>query len=88
MAGVSLIMADVAIEFKNELFYEESLTASVAVSDIGRLAFDLYYKLEKETNGKTVLVAAAKTGMVCFDYKNRKVAAMPEEVKTALEGTM
>jgi YbgC/YbaW family acyl-CoA thioester hydrolase len=84
MGGVSLIMSDVAIEFKNELFYEDELNASVAVSDISKVSFDIYYKLEKKTGDKLLTVALAKTGMVCFDYKTRKVAAMPEDVKARL----
>ncbi len=43
-----------------------------------KVSFDLYYKLEKETGGKTVFVATAKTGMVCYDYGKKKVAAVPE----------
>lgn len=78
MAGVGLIMSDVAIEFKQELFYPDQLKASVAAGDFSRIGFDLFYKLEKEVAGKTVLVAVAKTGMVCYDYGKKKVAAVPE----------
>ncbi|MBC8032776.1 MAG: thioesterase family protein [Chitinophagaceae bacterium] len=81
MGGVSLIMADVAIEFRSELFYGDELIASVAVDSISRAGFDLYYKLQKKTSESLVNVALAKTGMVCFDYKARKVATMPEAVR-------
>jgi YbgC/YbaW family acyl-CoA thioester hydrolase len=79
LAGVGLIMADVAIEFKAEAFYGDVLTAYVAAADFSKIGFDLYYKLvnsESET-----VVALAKTGMVCFDYEKRKVAAVPDEVR-------
>ena len=36
-AGVSLIMGDVAIEFKAELFYGDALKAYVAASDFSRV---------------------------------------------------
>lgn len=75
--GVSLIMADVAIEFKAELFYGEEVIASVAAAEFSKVGFDLYYKLEKEVEGVRKLVAAAKTGMICFNYDTRKVAAVP-----------
>lgn len=84
-AGVGLIMNDVAIEFKNQIFYGERIIASVTVSDISKFSFDVYYKLEKENNDKRILVALAKTGMVCYDYGARKVAAVPKEVKERLE---
>ena len=80
--GTALIMGDVAIAFKNELFYGEELTVHVAITDASRSTFDLVYKLEKETGGKTVDVAHAKTGMVCFDYEKRKITAIPDAVRS------
>ncbi|MBO9594290.1 MAG: thioesterase family protein [Niabella sp.] len=77
MEGVGLIMADVAIEFKNEAFMGETLLVSVAAGDFQRVGFDLYYRVEKETEGKKVPVAFAKTGMVCFNYSQRKIAPIP-----------
>jgi acyl-CoA thioesterase FadM len=85
LAGVGVIMSDVAIEFKSELFYGDEVIASVAAGDLTKIAFDLYYKLEKRSGDNTVLVAAAKTGMVCFDYSKKKVAAIPEEVAVKLK---
>lgn len=82
-SGVSLIMADVAIEFRKELFYGDTVIASVGTGDLTRTGFDIYYRLEKEIQGVNVTVALAKTGMVCFDYSARKVAAVPEEVRQA-----
>ena len=83
-AGVGLIMNDVAIEFKNEIFYGEKIIASVTVSEISKFSFDVYYKLEKENNDKRILVAIAKTGLVCYDYGAKKVAVVPKEVKDKL----
>lgn len=79
--GVGLIMSDVAIEFKQELFYPDQVKVSVGAGDFSKVAFDLYYKLEKETEGKTILVAIAKTGMVCYDYEKKKVAAVPTDLR-------
>lgn len=83
-AGVGLIMNDVAVEFKNEIFYGEKIIASVTVGDISKFSFDVYYKLEKENNEKRILVALAKTGMVCYDYTAKKVAVVPKEVQDRL----
>jgi len=82
--GVGLIMSDVAIEFKNEIYYGEKIIASVTVSDVSKFSFDIYYKLEKENNEKRILVALAKTGMVCYDYSAKKVAAVPKEARDNL----
>ncbi|HEX7902804.1 MAG TPA: thioesterase family protein [Chitinophagaceae bacterium] len=85
-AGVGMIMSDVAIEFKNELFYGEKVIASVAAGEFSKIGFELFYKLEKEVDNKKLLVAASKTGMVCYDYNNKKIAALPEEAKIKLSG--
>ncbi len=84
MGGVGMIMADVAIEFKSEAFYGDTITASVCAGDFTRVGFDLYYRLEKNTGEKTVPVALAKTGMVCYDYESKKVVSVPGEVSQRL----
>ncbi len=77
---VSLIMSDVAIEFKSELFYGDAVTAFVTAGDCSRVGFDLYYKL---MNNETIS-AIAKTGMVCYDYQNKKVVSVPVAAKENL----
>ncbi len=74
--GTGLIMADVAIEFKNEVFYKDILQVSVVIDDVQKINFDIFYKLEKIIDGKAITVALAKTGMICFDYEKRKVVAI------------
>ncbi len=72
----SLIMADVAIEFKAELFYGDSLKAYVTADEFTRAGFEIYYKLVKGVD--EAVVALAKTGMICFDYETKKVTSVPE----------
>jgi acyl-CoA thioester hydrolase len=85
-AGIGLIMSDAGIQYKNELFYGDVIIASVTTGTYSKVSFDIYYKFEKEAEGKRVLVATAKTGMVCFDYSKRKTVAVPEEARTKLQG--
>ena len=92
--GVGLIMSDVAIEFKNEIFYGERIIASVTAGEISKFAFEVYYKLEKEPfrhpdsyreqDARKILVVTAKTGMICYDYQNKKIVAIPEEARKKL----
>jgi len=78
--GVSLIMSDAVIEFKNELFYGDTIIAYVAANNFSRVGFDLFYKLTRnETN-----IAFAKTGMICYNYNSKKVVSIPEAAKEKL----
>lgn len=77
--GVGLIMADAAIEFKKEMAYGDTVKISVAAIGFDRIGFDLFYLLEVENDGVTAIAGKAKTGMMCFDYTNKKRAALPAE---------
>jgi acyl-CoA thioesterase FadM len=86
-AGTGMIMSDVSIEFKNELFYGDVVTASVAVGEVSKIGFDLFYKLEivrLANSDKKILVAVAKTGMICYDYARKKIVSVPDEARIRL----
>ncbi len=82
--GTSLIMSDVAIEFKREILYGDTLTISVAASTFSRVGFDLFYKLENIAGTANRVVALAKTGMVCYDYSSKKVSQLAEPARRKL----
>jgi len=82
--GAGLIMSDVSIEFKSELFYGDVIRASVSAGEISKIGFELFYKLEKETEGKNILVVTAKTAMVCYDYQKKKITSLPQNAKNKL----
>jgi acyl-CoA thioester hydrolase len=84
--GIGLIMSDLALEFKSESFYGDVVEVRLGAADITRVGFDLYYQLFVKRNNETILLANAKTGMVCYDYYAKKVAPVPEKLKTILEG--
>jgi acyl-CoA thioesterase FadM len=83
-AGVGMIMSDVAIEFKSELFYGDVIQASVACGEISNVGFELFYKLEINREGKQILSVVARTGMVCYDYGKKKIVAVPEIAREKL----
>lgn len=80
--GTSFIMGDSAISYKNEGFYGQVLKVEVGAGDYSRVAFDIYYRLTIEETGQ--LLAEAKTGLVCFNYDNRKVGPVPEALQSTL----
>ncbi|HCC95169.1 thioesterase family protein [Empedobacter falsenii] len=80
-AGVSVIMGDVAIEYKNQAFYGDELLIEIGVQDFSRVSFDIIYKIST----KDKLIAKAKTGIVTFDYQQNKVVEVPQKIKDLFE---
>ena len=75
--NTSLIMADLALEYKAESFYGDLLAIDISIGEISRVSFEIYYKISTVRNGENILIAQAKTGMVCYDYEAKKVTSIP-----------
>lgn len=86
VAGASLIMADLAVEYKGEGFYGDVLQIDISIGEITRVSFEIFYEIATTRSEENILIAKAKTGMVCFDYNNRKVVAIPENFLNYLKG--
>jgi acyl-CoA thioester hydrolase len=82
--GTGLIMSDLAIEFKQESYYGDIINIKIGVAEISKVSFELYYSLSTTRDDKNILLANAKTGMVCYDYAAKKVAAIPDALKEIL----
>ena len=82
--NVSLIMADAVIEFKKELNYGDQIKISVTANNFDKYGFDIFYKLELLSGENVVLAGKAKTGMLCYDYTNKKLISVPGKLKDAL----
>ncbi|MBX2930532.1 MAG: thioesterase family protein [Chitinophagaceae bacterium] len=76
--NTSLIMTDVALEFKHELNYGDTVKISVTAADFDKLGFDIFYLLELVKDEQTFIAGKAKTGMLCFNYKEKRKAAIPQ----------
>jgi acyl-CoA thioester hydrolase len=86
VAGVGLIMSDAAITYKGESFHGDILEVSIQPAEFTRVGFELYYQVETRRGEKKVLIAQAKTGMVCFDYTARKPVMVPEAFLKQVQG--
>jgi len=82
IGGASMIMADVAIEYKGEGFYGDVLRIAMAFDEISKYGFDITYHVLNQNDKE---VARAKTGMLCFNYQERKLMPLPPEVKAKIE---
>lgn len=76
--GAGLIMRNVLIEFKKEIFYGDSIKVYIAVSNFSKVSFDVFYKMVKGID--EAIVATGKTGMVCYNYQSKKIVAVPGEM--------
>lgn len=79
-----LIMADVMMAYRGESFYGDVLKILLFLGDFNARSFDILYSVSTERNELNVLIAEAKTGMVCFDYSKRNIVTMDEKLATLL----
>jgi len=69
------IVANHSIHYKNEGFLGDEISCGVGVNTITACSFDLVFHFIKNT-GKTL--ALVRTGCVYYDYKERKIHALPQ----------
>lgn len=77
--GVSLTMGDAAVVYLGEAFAGDRLKFEVASGEPSRCGFRLFYRVTRQNDGKEI--ALAESGMVCFDYKKRKIKKLPEKLR-------
>ena len=76
VGGVGLIMTDSVIVYRSEAFQGDVLRFLVGADDFNRYGCDFVFQVLNQESGREV--ARAKTGVVCYDYAERKVQPMPE----------
>lgn len=84
IGGAGLIMSDLAVEYKSQAYWNENIDIAIACQNIARAAFEVYYKVSNE---KDLVIAVAKTGMVCFDYTENKVVSIPDSFRDFLDNS-
>ena len=85
-AGTALILSELIIAFKQESFYGDVVEIKISCGEITRVGFELYYQLSTTRNEKIILLANAKTGMVCYNYQTKKTVSMNDEIKKIFDG--
>jgi acyl-CoA thioester hydrolase len=79
---IGQIVADAAIVYKSESFLGDLLKIQIAVGDLHKYGFDLFYRITQRNTDREV--AVGKTGIVCFDYDKRKMVSMPASILAKL----
>ena len=79
--NASIIMADSALQYKAEAFYGDVLTIEISIDNFTEISFEIYYKITKQKESEMIDVLYAKTGMVMYDYKDKKVISVPNKFR-------
>jgi len=80
--GIGLILADAAVIYRAEGRLGQVLKAELGAREVRTRSFELIYRLGEAGTGREV--ALVKTGVLCFDYRARRVASLPTALKAAL----
>ncbi len=75
VAGFGIIMTDSAIVYKSESHYGETLTVNISTQDHNKYGCDIIYQIQEKESQR--VVAEVKTGIVFFDYDQKKVVHTP-----------
>ena len=82
--GISLIMSDLQVEYKNESYYGDILIVVIFAGDLSRASFELLYQVSTIRGDKTIVVANAKTSLVGYNYDLKKVVVLSPELLAIL----
>jgi acyl-CoA thioesterase FadM len=77
-----LIIASHSIQYKSEGFSGDTILCEISVSNLTECTFDLVMHFIKQSTNKTL--AVVRSGIVYFDYQNRKIRHLPSYYKSPL----
>lgn len=80
--GLLLMITKAECTYKKPIDLTGQVIVSMRVTGVRRTSFTLEYRVH---DGEGSTYAEAKTGMVCFDEKRGKPAALPDEMKLAMK---
>lgn len=81
--GYSWINADMAVIFKSEIRYGDTITVEVATTGFDRYGCDYVYRLTNKGSGQ--VAAMAKMAMLLYDYKNNCLVEVPVDFAQRFE---
>jgi acyl-CoA thioester hydrolase len=80
--GVGILLVDLAVAYRAQVFHGQVLRIDVTTGDASAHGCDLIYRVTDRDAGK--VVALARTGIVFYDYQERRVAEMPTRFRQLL----
>lgn len=80
---VGFVVADAAVIYRAQAFYGERLRIEAAAGDFSSRSCAFYFRVSNAADGR--VVAEARTGMVCFDFKAQKAVTIPAGLRARLQ---
>lgn len=80
---VGFVVADAAVIYRAQAFYGDLLRIEVASGDFSSRSCAFYFRVSNAADGQ--VVAEARTGMVCFDFKAQKAVTIPAGLRARLQ---
>lgn len=77
--GIGIIVTDLATTYKAEAHARDQLLFEVGVMDFNQYGGDITFRITRPAD--QALIAMAKSGFVFFNYKTKKVMAMPDDFR-------
>ncbi|OGO35796.1 MAG: thioesterase [Chloroflexi bacterium RBG_16_57_8] len=84
--GVSFIVVDAAIMYRRQGRHGQILRVEIAVTGFSSKGCDIVFRISDAGTGEEMV--RAKTGVLFYDYRQQKVAPVPEEFKKKVPGGM
>jgi len=83
----SMILADIRVTFRSQVFMGQVLTVETRCSGIGRTSFTLQHRITapESEGGRARLVATAEAVQVLFDYRSDRPMTIPDSTVARLE---
>lgn len=81
--NAGIILAEVYLKFKKEIFLNDNVRVIVKISDIKETSFRMNYSVFKQGDDKEAITGYTK--IVSFYYPNKKVVPIPKDFLQKIE---
>jgi acyl-CoA thioester hydrolase len=75
---VGVLHTDLVVNYLSEAFYGDAVLIEVAIDDVKKKGFDLFFRVTSRSGGKEI--ALAKIGVLFYNYAEKKAVFIPDEL--------
>lgn len=80
IGGCGIILPEANVQYRAEMFLGDELQIGVRIEEVRRSSFVMNYRIERQGE----VTAEGTTGLVAFDYEQRKVRRLPDAFRQAV----